>query len=134
MFLEAPTNRQGHETLRNTQSIGIRCMVCSGFTESTLCLPLQPVEDTACKSKCQVFTQKKREIPVHILTLFFQSFTPYKCTLQKARFIEKIFIIAWFIANFSGDNVEISIISLTYSVLSVISCLILEVKAFFTIC
>lgn len=58
--LEAPTNRQGHETLRNTQSIGIRCMVCYDFTlwaESTLCLPFQPVEDTACKTK---FLQRKK--------------------------------------------------------------------------
>lgn len=46
----------------------------------------------------------------------------------KARFIELIFMIGLFRANFSGDNAEISIISFTYSVLSVISCLILEVS------
>lgn len=37
-------------------------------------------------------------------------------------------MIGLFWANFSGDNAEISIISFTYSVLPVISCLILEVS------
>lgn len=80
------------------------------------------------------YTEKKRNPSSHFNPFFFRALLHINVRyFAEGKIYWKNFH-NWFIANFSGDNVEISIISLTYSVLSVISCLILEVKAFFTIC